>query len=139
MATSMGNRQWHFGGPSGAASGEFSSYPPAGFGGGIKSRVDVGKQGEEAEENDPNNKDTRLRGRVSMLKEVSISIGDEIRDQNQFLARMGEDMEGMGGRLSATMKNFYDMWARQGCGPFFYLTLFAICLFVFLYIYLKSR
>ncbi|KAJ2616575.1 protein transport protein bet1 [Coemansia sp. RSA 1365] len=139
MATSIGNRQRHFGGARGEAQGNFSSYPPSGFGGGGKSRIGVGRQDEEADENDPNNKDTRLRGKISMLKEVSISIGDEIRDQNQFLGKMGEDMEGMGGRLSATMKNFYDMWARQGCGPFFYLTLFAICVFVFLYIYLKAR
>ncbi|PIA16131.1 hypothetical protein COEREDRAFT_81567 [Coemansia reversa NRRL 1564] len=139
MATSIGNRHRHLGGARGEAPGTFNSYPPSGFGGGRKSRIDVGGQSEEADENDPNNKDTRLKGKISMLKEVSISIGDEIRDQNQFLAKMGEDMEGMGGRLSATMKNFYDMWARQGCGPFFYLTLFAICVFVFLYIYLKAR
>ncbi|KAJ2845593.1 hypothetical protein GGI22_006507, partial [Coemansia erecta] len=70
---------------------------------------------------------------------VAINIGDEIRDQNQFLTTMGQDMEGMGGRLAQTMKNFYEMWARQGCGPFFYLTLFALGVVIFMYIYLKAR
>ncbi|KAJ1798597.1 protein transport protein bet1 [Coemansia sp. RSA 2399] len=94
---------------------------------------------EQRRENDPNDKGSRLKGKVSMLKEVAINIGDEIRDQNQFLTTMGQDMEGMGGRLAQTMKNFYEMWARQGCGPFFYLTLFAIGVVVFMYIYLKAR
>lgn len=90
-------------------------------------------------EDDPNSKDSRLRSKISMLKDVTINIGDEIRDQNKFLASMGEDMEGMGGKLAATMKQFYRMWARQGCGPFFYLTFFAIGVVVFMYIYLKAR
>ncbi|KAJ1721375.1 protein transport protein bet1 [Coemansia erecta] len=96
-------------------------------------------QNQFEDENDPNAKDSRLRNKISMLKEVSISIGDEIRDQNTFLTTMGDDMEGMGTRLAKTMKNFYEMWARQGCGPFFYLTLFALGVFVFLYFYLKVR
>ncbi|KAJ1840503.1 protein transport protein bet1, partial [Coemansia sp. RSA 486] len=91
------------------------------------------------EETDPNSKDMRLKSKISMLKEVSISIGDEIRDQNKFLGTLDADMESMGGRLAATMKSFYEMWARQGCGPFFYLTLFALAVFVFLYMYLKTR
>ncbi|KAJ2909828.1 hypothetical protein GGI21_001488 [Coemansia aciculifera] len=88
---------------------------------------------------DPSGKDSRLKSRIAMLKDVSISIGDEIRDQNVFLTSMGEDMEGLGGRLTTTMKHFYDMWARQGCGTFFYLALFAVCVFVFMYLYLKFR
>ncbi|ORX73214.1 hypothetical protein DL89DRAFT_290946 [Linderina pennispora] len=83
--------------------------------------------------------DHRLRSKISMLKEVSISIGDEIRDQNKFLETMGQDMEGMGGRLQATMKRFYEMWARQGCGPFFYITLFGLGVLTLLYFYLKMR
>ncbi|KAJ2784158.1 protein transport protein bet1 [Coemansia javaensis] len=106
-------------------------------GGGYRS-YGGGEAGVEHED-DPNSKDTRLRGKIAMLKEVSISIGDEIRDQNQFLATMGQDMEGMGGRLGATMKQFYAMWARQGCGPLLYLLLFTIAVFVFLYLYLKLR
>ncbi|KAJ1949140.1 protein transport protein bet1 [Linderina pennispora] len=93
----------------------------------------------ENEEQDPNSKDHRLRSKISMLKEVSISIGDEIRDQNKFLETMGQDMEGMGGRLQATMKRFYEMWARQGCGPFFYITLFGLGVLTLLYFYLKMR
>ncbi|KAJ2160566.1 hypothetical protein GGF46_002162 [Coemansia sp. RSA 552] len=88
-------------------------------------------------EDDPNSKDVRLKSKISMLREVSINIGDEIRDQNTFLTTMGNDMDGMGARLTATIKNFHDMWARQGCGPFFYLTLFTLAVVVFLYLYLK--
>ncbi|KAJ2454703.1 hypothetical protein EV183_001287 [Coemansia sp. RSA 2336] len=108
---------------------EYSAYSPG---------VGVHQQPQQ-EEDDPNSKDTRLKSRITLLKEVSISIGDEIREQNRFLSTMGEDMEGMGNRLGATIKHFHEMWARQGCGPFFYLTLFAIGVTVFLYIYLKTR
>ncbi|KAI8325922.1 hypothetical protein GQ54DRAFT_307911 [Martensiomyces pterosporus] len=128
MSASTSNRLRHQAGPrSGTPGGYASDYnsPPYG--------------GQAEDEHDPNGKDSRLRSKISMLKEVSISIGDEIRDQNQFLGTMGQDMEGMGGRLSATMKHFYEMWARQGCGPFFYLTLFTLGVFTFLYIYLKAR
>ncbi|KAJ1835292.1 protein transport protein bet1 [Coemansia sp. RSA 2711] len=126
MAAYTGNRHRNLPGLRGDAPGAYSSYPPAGL------------AGEELEE-DPNSKDMRLKSRISMLKDVSISIGDEIRDQNQFLGSMGQDMEGMGNRLGATIKRFHEMWVRQGCGPFFYLTLFAIGVVVFLYLYLKMR
>ncbi|KAJ1762439.1 protein transport protein bet1 [Coemansia sp. RSA 518] len=125
MATFANNRQRNPGGFRSETSEAYGRYPPSGFAG--------------EEEDDPNSKDARLKGRISMLKEVSISIGDEIRDQNQFLGTMGQDMEGMGDRLGATIKRFHKMWVRQGCGPFFYLTLFAIGVVVFLYIYLKMR
>ncbi|KAJ1732738.1 hypothetical protein LPJ61_001911 [Coemansia biformis] len=128
MAAHMGNRQRYPAAGRGRSPGPYEAY---GSGTG-------GAEGAVAEE-DPNSKDLRLKGRISMLREVSISIGDEIRDQNQFLATMGQDMEGLGGRLGATMKRFYAMWARQGCGPLLYLMLFTIGVFVFLYIYLKSR
>ncbi|KAJ2490672.1 protein transport protein bet1 [Coemansia sp. RSA 2050] len=94
---------------------------------------------DDDDDDDPNGKDSRLKTKISMLRDVSITIGDEIRDQNKFLATMGEDMDGLGGRLATTMKHFYDMWARQGCGPLFYLCLFAACVFVFMYLYLKFR
>ncbi|KAI9501272.1 hypothetical protein BX070DRAFT_228634 [Coemansia spiralis] len=90
-------------------------------------------------EDDPNDKSSRLKSKISMLKEVTINIGDEIRDQNQFLTTMGQDMEGLGDRLARNMKSLYDMWKRQGCGPFFYLTIFTLSVFTFLYIYLKAR
>ncbi|KAJ2502270.1 protein transport protein bet1 [Coemansia sp. RSA 1972] len=125
MATFASNRQRNPGGFRSETPETYGSYPPSGFAG--------------EQEDDPNSKDARLKGRISMLKEVSISIGDEIRDQNQFLGTMGQDMESMGDRLGATIKRFHKMWVRQGCGPFFYLTLFAIGVVVFLYIYLKMR
>ncbi|PWA00175.1 hypothetical protein BB558_003764 [Smittium angustum] len=55
----------------------------------------------------------KLLGKVEMLKEVSISIGDEIREQNKFLQTMGEDLEHTELQLSARMKQFYEMAARQ--------------------------
>ncbi|KAJ2517142.1 hypothetical protein H4217_004143 [Coemansia sp. RSA 1939] len=118
---SSGNRQRH---------GAYGDYQPS-----SQYREGAGQELED----DPNDKSSRLKGKVTMLKEVAINIGDEIRDQNQFLTTMGQDMEGMGGRLAQTMKNFYEMWARQGCGPFFYLTIFALCVTVFMYVYLKAR
>ncbi|KAJ2726127.1 protein transport protein bet1 [Coemansia sp. Benny D115] len=127
MATYGGNRLRHQPGYGGNLS-------TAGVPGGFTNFPDSFEQ-----ENDPNSKDMRLKNKISLLKEVSINIGEEIRDQNQFLATMGEDMESMGTRLAATMKQFYRMWARQGCGPFFYLTLFAIGVFFFMYLYLKAR
>ncbi|KAJ2395205.1 protein transport protein bet1 [Coemansia sp. RSA 2531] len=127
------NRLRHQAGLRSGTPGAHSGYSSAAYSG-------AGPEDDSAQTfDDPNGKDSRLKMKISMLKDVSITIGDEIRDQNKFLATMGEDMEGLGGRLATTMKHFYDMWARQGCGPLFYLALFAVCVFVFMYLYLKLR
>ncbi|KAJ1961541.1 hypothetical protein GGI12_003191 [Dipsacomyces acuminosporus] len=131
MSAYTNNRLRHQAGPRSSTPADYSNSPSYGE----SSR----SAGQDEAEYDPNSKDVRLKSKIAMLKEVSISIGDEIRDQNQFLTTMGQDMESMSGRLSATMKHFYEMWARQGCGPFFYLTVFALCVLTFLYLYLKAR
>ncbi|KAJ2326464.1 hypothetical protein GGI00_004735 [Coemansia sp. RSA 2681] len=130
------NRLRHQAGLRSGTPGAHSGYSPSAY-----SAADAS---EDANNNaqtldDPSGKGSRLKSKIAMLRDVSITIGDEIRDQNNFLATMGEDMEGLSGRLTTTMKHFYDMWARQGCGPFFYLALFAVCVFVFMYVYLKFR
>ncbi|KAJ2791228.1 protein transport protein bet1 [Coemansia linderi] len=129
------NRLRHQAGLRSGTPGTHSGYSSAAYSG-------AGPEDDAAQQtydDDPNGKDSRLKMKISMLKDVSITIGDEIRDQNQFLVSMGEDMDGLGGRLATTMKHFYEMWARQGCGPLFYLCLFAVCVFVFMYLYLKFR
>ncbi|PVU94177.1 hypothetical protein BB561_002740 [Smittium simulii] len=90
------------------------------------------------EEDKYRNKSTQnLFSKVNMLKEVSISIGEEIRDQNQFLQAMGQDYESTSMVLSARMSQFYKMAKKQGCGQMLLLLLFCIIVLIFVYIFKK--
>ena len=41
-----------------------------------------------------------LHGQITALKNLSIGIGDEVRDQNRFLSGMNRDMDGAGNLVS---------------------------------------
>ncbi|OMJ19226.1 DNA topoisomerase 2 [Smittium culicis] len=76
-----------------------------------------------------------LFSKVEILKEVSISIGEEIRDQNKFLQTMSSDLEQTSSNLSSRMKQFYKMAKQQGCGQI----LILISFFVLDYSFSKSK
>lgn len=84
--------------------------------------------------------DERVDGlyeRVSILKEISIGIGDELDEQKRFLNTFGEDMENTGGLLSGTMQRFRAMAATQNGSMMLYMGLFVVCTFMFMYLYVR--
>ncbi|KAJ1960496.1 hypothetical protein IWQ62_004210 [Dispira parvispora] len=78
-----------------------------------------------------------LRSKLGVLKDITLNIGHEIRDQNAFLGQMDHDFQATGNRLAATMKRFYRMAATQGGAYMWLLCLFAVGVCIFLYLYLK--
>lgn len=79
----------------------------------------------------------RLRDKVGLLKNISIQIGDETRQQNRFLQRQDSTADSILARLSNNMNQVRDL-ARDGNHRIvFYLLAFA--LFVMLVIYLITK
>lgn len=79
--------------------------------------------------------DQRLQGltaRVSMLKEITLNIGTEVRDSTKDLGALGEAFENTSTFLGATFKRMNKMAKRQGgwfCNMMLFL-LFVTWLFV---------
>ncbi|KAJ1909668.1 protein transport protein bet1 [Tieghemiomyces parasiticus] len=78
-----------------------------------------------------------LRSKLLKLKDVTLDIGHEIRDQNTFLGQMSQDFDSTGSALAGTMKRFYRMAASQSGAYMWLLCLFAVLICTFLYFFLK--
>ncbi|KAJ1992532.1 protein transport protein bet1 [Dimargaris cristalligena] len=78
-----------------------------------------------------------LREKLRGLKDITVDIGHEIRDQNSFLSQMNSDFENTGNALAGTMKRFYRMAKTQSGAHMWLLCGFAIAVCIFLYLYLK--
>lgn len=80
-----------------------------------------------------------LRSKVSTLKSLSISIGDEVRDQNALLNDMDDDFSKVGGFLQSSMRRVKGL-TRGGYGKMYlYLTLFACAVFFVMYIIIRAK
>ncbi|BHF80569.1 protein transport protein bet1 [Sparganum proliferum] len=74
-----------------------------------------------------------LRAKVSNLRALSISIGDEVREHNAFLSGMSEAFERSEGMLKAALRRVGIIRRTEGSGFGLYCQLF---LFVFLFFFL---
>lgn len=89
------------------------------------------QKGVYGEENDQ--LEEELRGKVSVLKDLSINIGEEVRYHNRELAGMDNDMDKVGGFLSQTMGRLKGI-SRHGYGKMYcYLFLFVMAVFFVMY------
>lgn len=76
-----------------------------------------------------------LSARVSMLKEITLNIGTEVRDSTKDMGALGEAFENTSAFLGGTFKKMNHMAKRQGgwfCNMMLFL-LFVIWIFVFLW------
>jgi len=71
-----------------------------------------------------------LRAKVQMLKNVTIGIGNEVRESTVQLSHMNDAFAETGGILSGTFRRMNNMAARQGC-HFLWWTVFLIVVFWF--------
>ncbi|KAI8053761.1 hypothetical protein BDF22DRAFT_619482 [Syncephalis plumigaleata] len=79
-----------------------------------------------------------LQNKVAMLREITIGIGEEVREQNRMLNTMNDDFDTTGSFLNGTVKRFQRMAARQRAGGWMcYMILFVIGTFIFMYLYVK--
>ncbi|KAJ9097685.1 hypothetical protein QFC21_004722 [Naganishia friedmannii] len=86
--------------------------------------------------------DTKLEGlmsKVRILKDVTIGIGDEVRQSNMELGNMNEAFSSTSTFLSGTFQRMNRMAKRQG-GQWCYLMLFLLLvLWIFVILWIKRR
>jgi blocked early in transport 1 len=73
---------------------------------------------------------------VSQLKELSLAIGDEIRDSSALADKMNESFEKMSVRLKGTMRRMLRMAERMGVGWKVWAGFFAAVVLLFVYVWL---
>lgn len=80
-----------------------------------------------------------LNDRVLALKDLTIQIHSETREQRQMLDEMSLDFGRAGAMLSTTMKKLGDMMSTGGSRHMCYLALFAFFFFVVIYFMMKGK
>ncbi|GAM86080.1 hypothetical protein ANO11243_040900 [Dothideomycetidae sp. 11243] len=74
--------------------------------------------------------------RVAMLKDITLRIGDEIRDSTALAEKMNDQFGNAGNRLKGTMRRMLRMAERTGVGWRVWLGFFAAVIVLFWYVWL---
>lgn len=77
-----------------------------------------------------------LSSKVSQLKQLSMAIGDEIRDSSSLAASINDSFENTSVRLKGTMRRMLRMAERTGVGWKVWLGFFAAVWLIFVYVWL---
>lgn len=77
-----------------------------------------------------------LSSKVSQLKQLSIAIGDEIRDSSSLAQTINDQFEGASVRLKGTMRRMLRMAERTGVGWRVWLGFFCAVWLIFVYVWL---
>lgn len=77
-----------------------------------------------------------LSSKVSQLKQLSIAIGDEIRDSSSLAATINDSFENTSVKLKGTMRRMLRMAERTGVGWKVWLGFFAAVWLIFVYVWL---
>lgn len=77
-----------------------------------------------------------LSSKVSQLKQLSIAIGDEIRDSSSLAQSINDGFENTSTKLKGTMKRMLRMADRTGVGWKVWLGFFAAVWCIFVYVWL---
>ncbi|KAF2755462.1 SNARE domain-containing protein [Pseudovirgaria hyperparasitica] len=77
-----------------------------------------------------------MGARVKMLKDLTMAIGDEIRDSSALAEKMNESFEGTRQRLRGTMNRMLRMADKTGVGWRVWLMFFAAVSLLFWYVWL---
>jgi len=75
-----------------------------------------------------------LHGKVSALKEMTIQIGDHVRNDNAMLDGMGSEFDRTNSLLSGTMKRLDALAQTKNGRHMIYLALFVIVVFFVLWV-----
>lgn len=74
--------------------------------------------------------------KVKMLKDLTLAIGDEIRDSTALAEKMNDGFEGTRNRLRGTMNRMLRMAERTGVGWKVWVGFFLFVFFLFAYVWL---
>jgi len=77
-----------------------------------------------------------LSSKVSQLKQLSLAIGDEIRDSSSLAASINDSFENTSVKLKGTMRRMLRMAERTGVGWKVWLGFFAAVWLIFGYVWL---
>ncbi|KAI1127308.1 hypothetical protein F5Y10DRAFT_195537 [Nemania abortiva] len=77
-----------------------------------------------------------ILGKVKILKEMTVAIGDEIRDSTALAEKMNDTFDSTRLRLRGTMNRMLVMAERTGVGWKVWLGFFAAVIFIFCYVWL---
>ncbi|KAB2579632.1 hypothetical protein BFW01_g4866 [Lasiodiplodia theobromae] len=83
--------------------------------------------------------DEQLNGmsaKVKMLKDITLAIGDEIRDSTALAEKMNDSFDSTRVRLRGTMNRMLRMAERTGVGWKVWVAFFAAVIFLFWYVWL---
>ncbi|KAI9860974.1 MAG: protein transport protein bet1 [Vezdaea acicularis] len=83
--------------------------------------------------------DTQLEGmsaKVKMLKNITVAIGDEIRDSSALAEKMNDSFDNTRVRLRGTMNRMLRMAEKTGVGWRVWLGFFAVVTVLFWYVWL---
>ncbi|CAN0056907.1 unnamed protein product [Discosporangium mesarthrocarpum] len=80
-----------------------------------------------------------LSDQVSLLKNLTIDIGQEVRSQNELIDGMEGQMFDAGGLLGGTLQRINNMMARGGSRHMCYLVLFIVFTFISIWWIMKHR
>jgi len=129
----------HAGGPSGNG-GAFSAYPGS-SGPGFRSATPnaKGQYSDAVLDELESQNDDQVAGMsegVKMLKDITVAIGDEIRDSSKLADRMNDSFDNTRVRLRGTMNRMLRMAERTGVGWRVWLVFFAAVMLLFWYVWL---
>lgn len=77
-----------------------------------------------------------LANKVSQLKQLTVAIGDEIRDSTTLAGKMNDSFDRTSVRLRGTMRRMLRMAERTGVGWKAWLGFFAAVFLLFVYVWL---
>jgi len=80
-----------------------------------------------------------LSAKVKLLKDISIGIGNEVRDSAIQLSQMNDAFAETGGILSGTFRRMNNMAARQGCRWLWYFVFLIIVFWFFMIVWWLRR
>lgn len=76
-----------------------------------------------------------LSAKVKLLKDLTVKIGDEVRDSNKLLSDLENSFEGARTKLKMTFNRMIIMADRSGISWRMWLCLFALISLVFFYVW----
>jgi len=80
-----------------------------------------------------------LSAKVKLLKDITIGIGNEVRESTIQLSQMNDAFAETGGILSGTFRRMNNMATRQGCRWLWYIVFFVIVFWFFMVVWWFRR
>ena len=80
-----------------------------------------------------------LSAKVKLLKDITIGIGNEVRESTKQLSQMNDAFSETSGILGGTMRRMNNMAERQGCRWLWYIVFLVIVFWFFIVVWWFRR